>query len=681
MESQLSAQKENSEAKKLKEAEKTKLELLLKSNQLELVAFEKEGLGDFSRIKNGESISSTWAACNLCHEIFSISNFNYNSLTRHKITDSHVFRVPDSEQHSIAEVFKKMKVKELSETDANKLALSFTDLCCSHFLPFWLVNQKKFHDFANMLLSMGSKGFTNVKKLLPSDDSLSNKFLTSLYNSRKNAVQLKIGDNKNFGVTLDIWKTKYRRLSYLGLTCHFVNKNYEMECVYPGLVYLKGKKTSDKIKTAYEYALSVLMPHDSIFTFTSDNGKNIIKSLDSENALTCMNHNISLVVKSFLSHLKPKKKSNENEDDANEEVALNDNEIDELNENVNDEHIIENDRNDTIYSSSSSFESSESEIELLDHQLDESECEEILKKYRPTYNLGKKLVRLYKIGPDNYTLKKSLKDTCITRWNTDYIMLHSIAENYDELLKALSRLNKYAIAAALKKEIKNIKEICHFLEVFYDFTVNLSSATRPTMQLVVPYLYSLKDHCIINPLDSELTKAMKFLANKYLSSKYEAKITELHNLAVFLDPCRKEMSFYNLSKRCSIRLLMLKKIENMEIANLQKNVFIPQPSDEIRTSLKLLNKYTNVKEIMGPEEEIEKYLNSHVVEDDILSYWKLNQENYPRLSKYAREIFCAQATETPAERIFSISGITYSDRSSNLAIRTLVRKSFIKLNS
>lgn len=55
------------------------------------------------------------------------------------------------------------------------------------------------------------------------------------------------------------------------------------------------------------------------------------------------------------------------------------------------------------------------------------------------------------------------------------------------------------------------------------------------------------------------------------------------------------------------------------------------------------------------EKELHDYLSSERAhaECNILEWWKLNENSFPRLAKMARDILCVTATSVPVERVFS----------------------------
>jgi hypothetical protein len=67
--------------------------------------------------------------------------------------------------------------------------------------------------------------------------------------------------------------------------------------------------------------------------------------------------------------------------------------------------------------------------------------------------------------------------------------------------------------------------------------------------------------------------------------------------------------------------------------------------------------------------QVKAYLSSPVIDedDDPLAWWKSNKESFPYLLPLARHYLGIAATETESERMFSVSGNTWTDKRANLS--------------
>jgi len=71
-------------------------------------------------------------------------------------------------------------------------------------------------------------------------------------------------------------------------------------------------------------------------------------------------------------------------------------------------------------------------------------------------------------------------------------------------------------------------------------------------------------------------------------------------------------------------------------------------------------------------------MNSKPIE--VLSWWKLNEKKFPRISVLARTYLAAQATAVPCERIFSDAGNLVTAKRSRLSPETIEKDLFIYEN-
>jgi hypothetical protein len=73
--------------------------------------------------------------------------------------------------------------------------------------------------------------------------------------------------------------------------------------------------------------------------------------------------------------------------------------------------------------------------------------------------------------------------------------------------------------------------------------------------------------------------------------------------------------------------------------------------------------------------DVDKYFQSEAINFhktfDILSWWKYQSENFPDLSRLAKDIFAIPATSVPSESAFSTSGRIVDDYRTNLNPRTV----------
>ena len=63
-----------------------------------------------------------------------------------------------------------------------------------------------------------------------------------------------------------------------------------------------------------------------------------------------------------------------------------------------------------------------------------------------------------------------------------------------------------------------------------------------------------------------------------------------------------------------------------------------------------------------------------------LKWWKDNQTAYPILSKLTRKVLCIPATSTPAERLFSVTGVILSQRRARITDDNTTETIYLRQN-
>src|SRR5678816_2395036 len=65
---------------------------------------------------------------------------------------------------------------------------------------------------------------------------------------------------------------------------------------------------------------------------------------------------------------------------------------------------------------------------------------------------------------------------------------------------------------------------------------------------------------------------------------------------------------------------------------------------------------------------------------DTISWWKVKQNVYPRLSKLARKYLACPPTSVPSERVFSNAGLIYDEKRNRLSAGKAEKLMFLKHN-
>ena len=101
----------------------------------------------------------------------------------------------------------------------------------------------------------------------------------------------------SLALTVDFWADK-KQNSYLCLTGHFVNENYDLDSKVLAFAVFEGQHTGERIGYPIEAELNYLQVYEKTTTITCDGESNMCKSFDWLNPkrLQCLAHKLHLVV-------------------------------------------------------------------------------------------------------------------------------------------------------------------------------------------------------------------------------------------------------------------------------------------------------------------------------------------------------------------------------------------------
>ena len=253
--------------------------------------------------------------------------------------------------------------------DVTKLSVEFV---CEDMRSFETVHRKGFKRLARGLVDIGARsGRVDAAKLLPDPTTVSRnltkhaeEFRDKLIPELRNQLT-----ESNAAVTLDMWTDDYKKIGYLGVTFHCINKKWELvERVLCTAEWDSAlRKTADNLKPAIIQALRKynLDEFYSKLVYVTDRGSNIVAALRAVTRLSCAAHILSTVLHTVLGKKSP-------DDLFHEEVTA----------------VIE---------------------------------------------ASKSLVTYFKQTTLQNRLKKTLKACVETRWNSLHTMLDSILSQYDDV--------------------------------------------------------------------------------------------------------------------------------------------------------------------------------------------------------------------------------------------------------
>ncbi|CAF1124545.1 unnamed protein product [Didymodactylos carnosus] len=321
---------------------------------------------------------------------------------------------------------------------------------------------------------------------------------------------------------------------------------------------------------------------------------------------------------------------------------------------------------------------------ILEHALmkDDINCSDVQKLFLSV----KAIVNHVKRSHKQAQLRHKLQSFSDTRFNGVFVMTKSILTVYDELTDTVQDEMKNKLSDIDKSLLQFI---CSYLKNFNDVTEGLSADQNPTIYEVIP-LHQMLVHSSLTTTDNtEAPNSLKEYIGKELLSNWI--ITDEHYLCVILHPLLTNFQTLPDFKQHSYAVLQnkIKKVRNSDnnttqpidsSATSSSSSPTYMATNDNRRSL-LSNFFDTINLNSVPKDEFHLYIESTVTfgkDETVLDYWKKNETVYPTISKIAKRILAIPATDTSAERLFSQSGNTVTNRRTRLGTDKVNQLMFLR---
>lgn len=289
-----------------------------------------------------------------------------------------------------------------------------------------------------------------------------------------------------------------------------------------------------------------------------------------------------------------------------------------------------------------------------------------------------------------------------TRWNSTMKMLQRAVHKKEALKIWCETFEKFTPFYPTPDEWRQIEYVITVLQPFEQYTRLLSSTSGVTIQ---------NAWGIYNNLFAHIEKVMTMLEKKRLPwkrsiyqalpsardklAKYYGKTTgrggTVYNIGTVLNPNMK-LSVYEQAEWVdedepedwkSTYKQEFKQCYNTFYRHLEhqpdripENIDLTLPPTESAeqelSSLFLRRQYTSSHQIDGPLSEATHYLKDKVEEGvDILKWWKLHENQFPNLSRMARDFLAVPIAGVGVERVFSIARDVVPYRRNSLQSTTI----------
>ena len=129
-------------------------------------------------------------------------------------------------------------------------------------------------------------------------------------------------------------------------------------------------------------------------------------------------------------------------------------------------------------------------------------------------------------------------------------------------------------------------------------------------------------------------------------------------ISAVLDPQFKSVKFLDEAKMEDVKTELIDRIKNLPDPFVEN----PPPQKKSKSALDILlgeEEGTSVSDL-SEHDEVQRYFAEKAISrrSDVLTWWKENSVNYPRLAVIAKSVLAAPSTSASSERIFSVAGLT-----------------------
>jgi hypothetical protein len=290
----------------------------------------------------------------------------------------------------------------------------------------------------------------------------------------------------------------------------------------------------------------------------------------------------------------------------------------------------------------------------------------------------------------------------------------------------------------LKKNLPNecefniLNELCLLLQPLKETSIVFSGSMYNTVSLLYPSIHYLINTCFNEiELKNELIVSLRDTLIESLRKRFRFVFsTDLFAAASFLNYNYRKFEFIhdsrerrNVLDKAKQYIINYHNVEQSTSFNSAEPVFSSSPLANITNSSQNVSALTNISssssnssfssliskqkkpsflskiadkasnlivstnvsdietEIINYQDNLFKIENN--IEDEIdscLSFYKINQNHFPLLTKIAKNIFCIPITSVPVEGLFSQSGLTMTDLRTRMTAKNLKACVFYKTN-
>nr|XP_023675014.1 zinc finger BED domain-containing protein 4-like isoform X1 [Paramormyrops kingsleyae] len=222
-----------------------------------------------------------------------------------------------------------------------------------------------------------------------------------------------------------------------------------------------------------------------------------------------------------------------------------------------------------------------------------------------------------------------------------------------------------------------LRELVEVLEPFEEATDMVQGDKHVSISLAVPCVLGLRKH-LSETATRQCTGILVGLAQS-LDRRLSGILEDpLYVTATALDPQFK-LTWSSDTERH--RQVLLKEVaKHIQVRSPQEPSQEPTPPPSKRSKLFSFIKQRPASQAKSIEQELATYLLEEPTEEDSLHYWKRKATDFPQLSQVAKKVFTVPATTTPVENIFKNLGKILRPERCRLLPKNLETLIYLKAN-
>lgn len=475
-------------------------------------------------------------------------------------------------------------------------------------------------------------------------------------------------------ITMDGW-TSRNILPFLAIRAHWLDDQWEYQSQLLDFCHIEGSHSGANFRDIFAKALQSLgVPLDKIVSITVDNAssndtffdelEDVFDILGDDQHIRCLAHIINLAAQDVLKSLKSCKTATNTDEEQPDEDLLAEEVLDDID--LDQEIDCDSDDDEPIR------DYSENTVLKL---------RTLVRKIRKSVQMRQKLNKLCKI----YSVKYLVPILDVkTRWNSTYDMILR-AEHLRTPLRVLCSGEKTLASLHITdQQWFDMLEIKHLLQKFHRATQLVSMERHSTIHAYLPTLdwliVSLKSIVrgptgLINAAKAGLEKLQKY--NEIIQA------SKIPFIATFLNPAMK-LNYFKEQKYPNSKIREIKnRISDYFDENYGDELFGEEPQnsqseddDELFSHMFKRSKPDRISS------EIQKYLDLPLSKPTTssLDYWrsKSTQDEFPGLSKMARDFLPIQSASTAVERDFSKGAHVVTPTRCSITSETIRATMFLK---